>query len=555
VPVTGALEETESSDLDASVEPDVSDVPDAGRPSAVRTAPRRDEASLPERLWSPMPSSGIVGWIGPIVVMIIGGLLRIVNLGQPHDISFDETYYPKDALSLLRFGYERAMVDGANETLLASDGNWRTLDIFKTDPAFVVHPPLGKWTIAAGEYLFGATPFGWRIAVAVLGTLSILMVARITRRLTRSDLIGTLAGLLLALEGMHLVMSRTGLLDLVLMFWILASFGLLLLDRDHTRRRLARMVQSDGLAALSTTWGPRLGVRPLRWAAAVTLGLACGVKWSGLWFLALFALMSVVWDVSARRAIGVRRPWLSTILRDAPAAGLSFVAIAAVVYLATWTGWLVTDGGWARDWAAANADSVVPAALRSLWHYHAEAWRFHVGLNSGHAYASNAMGWPFMARPTAFYWDTIKDGTRGCPTDNCVAETVALANPIIWWAGSLAMVHQLWRWIGRRDWRSGAVLVGIAAGWIPWLMYLDRTIFTFYTVAYVPFIVMALAMSLGTVLGPADAPVRRRRDGALVVGLFLIAAILAAWWFYPVWTGEVITYDAWRLRMWMPTWT
>ena len=57
-----------------------------------------------------------------------------------------------------------------------------------------------------------------------------------------------------------------------------------------------------------------------------------------------------------------------------------------------------------------------------------------------------------------------------------------------------------------RDWRSGAVLAGIAAGWVPWLLYLDRTIFTFYAVVFVPFVVMAVAMTLGSILGPADAP-------------------------------------------------
>ena len=207
--------------------------------------PRRDIASLPARLMPPMPSSGWMGWIGPVVVTIIGGLLRFIDLGRPHAVMFDETYYPKDALSLLRHGVEMATVENANEILLQSDGNWRTVDIFTSEPAFVVHPPLGKWTIAIGEWLFGATPFGWRFAVALLGTLSILMVARIVRRLTRSDVVGTLAGLLLAVEGMHLVLSRTGLLDLILSFWVVAAFGLLLIDRDVTRGRLARLVERE----------------------------------------------------------------------------------------------------------------------------------------------------------------------------------------------------------------------------------------------------------------------------------------------------------------------
>ncbi len=530
----------------------------SGAPVAVAEpptfAPRRDEATLVERLRVPMPSRGLVGWIGPLVVTLIGGLLRFVDLGRPHDIIFDETYYPKDALSLLKYGYEQKFVENANALILGSNGDWRSLNLFTDAPNFVVHPPFGKWTIAVGEWLFGATPFGWRFSVAVLGTLSILMVARITRRLTRSDLIGTLAGLLLAVEGMHLVLSRTGLLDMVLTFWVIAAFGFLLLDRDRTRSRLASMVERDGLASVATTWGPRLGVRPWRWAAAVSLGLACGVKWSALWFIAFFVLLTLLWDVSARRVIGVGRPWRATILRDAPVTGLSMVAIAAVVYLSTWTGWLLTSGGYDRAWADTQPASWIPAALRSLWHYHAEAWHFHVNLDSAHPYSSNALSWPFQARPTSFYYQGIKDHSQGCDIDSCSSAVTALGNPLIWWFGIVAVLYQAWRWVGRRDWRSGAVVVAIAAGWVPWLLYLDRTIFTFYTVVISPFLVMAVAMTLGAILGPADAPVRRRRDGAVAVAFLVLAMVVAGWWFYPVWTGEVIPYDAWRMRMWFSTW-
>ncbi len=501
-----------------------------------------------------MPSSGLRGWIGPLVVTVIGGLLRFVNLGTPHAVMFDETYYPKDALSLLRFGVEMQTIENANDVLLASDGTWQTVDIFTSEPAFVVHPPLGKWMIAGGEWLFGATPFGWRFTVALLGTLSILMVARIVRRLTRSDLIGTIAGLILAIEGMHIVLSRTGLLDLVLSFWVLAAFGLLLIDRDRTRRRLAELVDRDGLTATASEWGPRLGLRPWRWAAAAALGAACAVKWSGLWFLALFLLMSVVWDVSARRTVGVQRPWTATLVRDAVPAGLISLVIVAAIYLASWTGWLVTDIGYARDWVADQPVSIIPESLRALWHYHSEAWNFHVGLSSEHAYASNALSWPFQARPTSFFYDGFDAGDGGCGAESCAAAVTALGNPLIWWFGILAVLHQVWRWVARRDWRSGAVLVGIAAGWLPWLLYLDRTIFTFYTVVISPFLAMAVAMTLGSILGAPGAERRRRRDGAIVVGAILMAFILAAWWFFPIWSGQTTTYDAWHSRMWFDSW-
>ena len=102
-----------------------------------------------------------------------------------------------------------------------------------------MHPPLGKIFIAAGEWLFGLTPFGWRFAVAVVGSLAILMTARITRRMTRSTLLGCVAGLLLALDGLEFVLSRTAILDIFVMFWILAAFGCLVIDRDRSRARIA----------------------------------------------------------------------------------------------------------------------------------------------------------------------------------------------------------------------------------------------------------------------------------------------------------------------------
>jgi len=185
----------------------------------------------------PMPSAGLHGWIGPLLVTLLAGVLRFAHLGRPDKVVFDETYYVKDALALLRFGYERDAVKGADDTLLAQRGAWDQLDIFGDSPSFVVHPPVGKWVIGLGEWAFGVTPFGWRFAVAVVGTLTVLVLARAVRRLTRSDVVGTLAGLLLALDGLHIVMSRTALLDGTLAFFVVLSFALLLLDRDWARRR------------------------------------------------------------------------------------------------------------------------------------------------------------------------------------------------------------------------------------------------------------------------------------------------------------------------------
>ena len=58
-----------------------------------------------------MPAGGWRGWAGPVLVTLIAAVLRLVDLGRPNAIAFDETYYVKDGLSLLLFGYERGSVD------------------------------------------------------------------------------------------------------------------------------------------------------------------------------------------------------------------------------------------------------------------------------------------------------------------------------------------------------------------------------------------------------------------------------------------------------------
>ena len=324
------------------------------------------------------------------------------------------------------------------------------------------------------------------------------------------------------------------------------------------QKRRAETLQA-ALRSLGAGIGPRTGLRPWRWAAGFCLGMACATKWSGIWFVVAFGVMTVLWDYGMRRLIGVRT---QQAIGGAALEGiLAFVAIvgtAFVVYVVSWSGWLLTDGGYDRNWAATNPASGawawVPDSLRSLLHYHAEMLNFHTHLDSPHSYQSNAWGWLLQTRPTSFWYESYNRGVNGCTADKCSAEVIALGNPLIWWAATIALFHQSWRWFARRDWRSGAVVLAVLAGWLPWLGFQGRTIFTFYSVAFVPFLVLALALMLGTWLGPEDASARRRTGGAIAVGLFLMIALAASWFFYPIWTGELMPWNAWHIRMWFPTW-
>ena len=218
--------------------------------------PTVDRARARERLTPPMPTDVLWGWLGPLLITAVAGVLRFWNLGRPKAFIFDETYYAKDAWSLLHFGVEQNYVQGAKDKNLADKhilaGNLH--DLFSGNAAYVVHPPAGKWVIAIGEWLFGMNPFGWRFMVAVTGTLAVLMTARIGRRLFRSTLLGCVAGLLLSVDAMEYVHSRTALLDPLLMFWVLAAFGALVVDRDAAREQLAATLDE-----ITNALKPRLG--------------------------------------------------------------------------------------------------------------------------------------------------------------------------------------------------------------------------------------------------------------------------------------------------------
>src|SRR5690625_6448179 len=84
--------------------------------------------------------------------------------------------------------------------------------------------------------LFGAeNSFGWRFMAALLGSLTVLLLARTATHLFDSSIFGAAAGFLLAVDGLHLVHSRTALLDIFLTFFVVAAFATLV--QKHLSQR------------------------------------------------------------------------------------------------------------------------------------------------------------------------------------------------------------------------------------------------------------------------------------------------------------------------------
>ena len=349
-----------------------------------------------------------------MVLTLIAFLIRVFHLGTPKGLVFDEIYYVDGARDYLKYGVE----------------------VTKGAPEFIVHPPVGKWLIAAGIKLFGDHEFGWRIAVAVAGTLTIYLTARIAQRIFHENRWANLAALLMVLDGLNLVMSRTALLDIFLTLFVLLSVN---------------------------AW---LKGKYLNFA--IYLGLAMGCKWSALYFIIAFLALELILNRKLIRVIRV---------------GVTSIGI----YLLTWFGWFTSTLGWDRD-SRSNP-------ISSLIYYHKEMLGFHTGLTEKHSYQANPWSWLVMGRPTSFFYESPK----GCGSKSCAQEVLAIGTPLLWWLGALAVVFLIGvnlHNFAMRDFDLSSLIpfLGIAAGYLPWFFFQKRTVFTFYAIVIEPFLVLAIVL-------------------------------------------------------------
>lgn len=484
-------------------------------------------------------------------VGLLAALLRLAHLSAPNALVFDEVFYARGAFSLSELGYE---ADWESDEGGFVQGDYSAMNPDEGD--FVVHPMVGKLLIALGIEVFGAHPLGWRIVGALLGVALAVLVALTARRLFRSTLWGGVAGVLIAVDGEAIVLARTALLDGFLAFFVVLGFFLLVVDRDRTARRLRERAAEDRALYGPGTMpgmGPRTGVRWWRLAAIVAFALAASTKWNGLYFAAAFLVLSVVWDLVERRSLGYAQWFAGGFLRAVPA-GLATVVLVPVIYVGTWANWFLTDGSYGRFWAQDNPGegiSWLPEALRSLVHYHQQMWTFHTGLTTEHNYMSNPWLWLLQWRPTAFYFEDVD---AACGAERCVSAIHGLGNPLIWWAGTAALGWALWRTLRHRDLLALTVAAGVLAGWVPWLPYAYRTIFTFYSVAFAPFVVLTLVWALRRIAQPDRLDGDFSRRGVLMVGIFLAAVLVVSAFFIPLWTGDPVPYRYWHLHMWSSSW-
>jgi dolichyl-phosphate-mannose--protein O-mannosyl transferase len=484
----------------------------------------------------------VLEYLGFVFVLAIASATRLWNLGFPQKLVFDETYYVKDALSLSREGHEKNWPDGANAVFESGD-----VYSYLADPAFVVHPPFGKWLIASGMWLFGPdNAAGWRISTALLGIATVALLMLVAYKLFRSSKLALAAGFLLAIDGMAITMSRTALLDAPLTFFLLLGFLFFLIDNEQSRLRIGYAIQQGKNTLL---W-----FRPWLLLAGLALGAASAIKWSGLYLLAAIGLY-VVFSESLLRRVSGEKSWVRTgLLSQGLISFLNLVPVAIATYVTSWLGWINSSGGYSRTWAEENSlpgiFGALPSWAQSLWNYHAVIYKFHVNLSEDHSYQSHPITWLMGLRPTAFFYETYSAGQMGCESDTCSSAITALGNPLIWVFATAALLYLAYRYLRTRERVIGLVLLGVGALYLPWLLIPERTVFQFYAVSFLPWMILGLVLVM-QILYRAIGNTKLARG--LVIGFFVLATLVSIF-FLPVNIGLVVPYDQWQLRMWLPSW-
>src|SRR5262249_6537938 len=183
---------------------------------------------------------------------------------------------------------------------------------------------------------------------------------------------------------------------------------------------------------------------------------------------------------------------------------------------------------------------------------------FGLGLQDHTGYVSYPWSWLILGRPVSMFSNCLPPGAHQCGTAGSTEqEVLAIGTPAIWWASILALAFCAAWWARRRAWRAGAVLVGVAAGWLPWFWFAwhdQRTEYYFYAIIFLPYLVIAITLCLGVIIGPAAAPAGRRATGAVVAGGYPLPPPASFAHLCPVLAPPRGPRAAWFQRMWFHSW-
>jgi dolichyl-phosphate-mannose-protein mannosyltransferase len=467
--------------------------------------PIRTDAAVDPPADAP-PAAVRVWWrpaVGPVVAFVASVAVLAPGLGSPRVFVFDEAYYAQDALDLLQHGVEGG---GA------------------------VHPPLGKWLIAAGIRTVGFTPVGWRLAalVAVAATVAATYVG--ARVLARRTTLAVAAAVLALTDGILFTSGRVALLDGFVAWWVTVALVGSLWVRERGFR-------------------PGSTVRP-KVLLGLVLGAAVATKWSAALVVPVVALALLDAD---RRLVPPGPPRRRAFVETA----VAVVAIPVAVYAVVAIPFLVqaerTPAGIERCGEVPDCSLSPGARIDAWWDTQWSTLQFHRALRPRNGQAAPAWTWVAQTQPTALFDETceaefdeappeLDDGVCDGAAPGDRALVVAVGNPVLWVTATIAGLGLAVRAVRRSDTTAALLLVAGLVQWLPWA-FGARSAFSFYAAPIVPVLTWWWVWWAHT-----------WRRGPAVLAVVALAAAVAFVVLHPILVGDPLGRAALGRRLWWSSW-
>ena len=352
---------------------------------------------------------------------------------------------------------------------------------------------------------------------AVAGVVTVILLYLLARKLFRSSMAAVVASGLLSIDLLHVVQSRTTMLDIFVPLFGLAAVLFVVYDRDQIIEGRQR-----GLLR-----------RPWRLAAGLAAGAAVASKWSGVFYLVLIVALTIIWEVAARHRDAEGRSVRKFLRDEALSILLWLFVVPFAVYAFTYIGriegtllaWPWTPGSW----------------FRALWDRHDYMLDFHRDLTSTHGYQSPAWSWLLLKRPVSYFFETAPNGDY--------KEVIATGSPFVWWTSILAVFYCAVRWFRTRGPGApeGIIVGGFITMYAPWLLlglFSPRSaVFLFYLLPVIPFMCLAVAYVVTTIGNTWEAKA--------AVGVFAVTAIGLFGFYYPIAANVPLPQKDWDRRIWI----
>ncbi|MGV3525621.1 MAG: phospholipid carrier-dependent glycosyltransferase [Candidatus Sericytochromatia bacterium] len=419
-------------------------------------------------------------------ILLVTALIKLWRLGFPPEMVFDEVYHAR----------------AAGEYILG------------IKPLEWVHPPLAKLLIAVGVLFYDLTGVGWRVLPVIAGTMLLASVYFLGRYTLPARWQAVLATVLLACDGVYFVQSRTAMTNIfATLFQVTAltlTWRFIQMFWHHPERK-SKYVYFVG--------------------AATFIGLSLATRWTSLYSygfmilaLGFVVLVPSTIDLNALKYRTVRfTASVPTLILWLFIPGLT-VMLPAVIYLLGYMPYYL------------NYQYDVARVLQEQ----AGIWSYHSNLADPHPYYSAWYTWPWLVRPTWYYFQNYNNGTLG--------GILALGNPAIWWT-SMPFVAALLvlAWMQRKlnyFYLAAACLFM----YLPWGLSPRTLNYAHYFFEAVPYACLSAAALMGYLVH------HFKETGKWISGAYTALVIGLFFFFYPIYSALPIPWSYYNLLRWFPSW-